>query len=104
MIDVYGILIGAGTGAAIALLGYAKTVKLEGTTLTLEDFDIFKFACTIIFGAVAGAYAQFSGLGYDVASQVIASAGVETFIEYFLKAAWRVVVAQYKATKVAVNQ
>lgn len=84
--DFNSILLGIWSGFLIAFFGYLKTVqKDENGVPRLAEFESLKFIQTIAIGAIAGAYASYSGLSYDAASTVLFSMGIVTIVEYILK-------------------
>jgi len=84
-IDVVAVLIGALSGAAIAIGGYLKTV--DGGAL--EPFDLQKFVITLVIGLAAGGYAAWTGTGYDVGLTFLVAGGYTILIDTWLKVAYR---------------
>jgi len=81
-----GLLVGAVSGAAIALGGYLKTVdEPDG----LEPFSIEKFLITLVLGAIAGFYASWTNVGYDAAMTFLVAGGYTILVENWLKVAVR---------------
>lgn len=90
MIELNSILLGASSGFLIAFFGYIKSVKLDDKGQpVLADFDALKFLTTVLIGALAGSYAAYAGLSYDVATTMLLSMGITTIVEYVLKAILR---------------
>ena len=65
-------------GLLIATLGYAK-VEVP------EDFDAVKFLVTVIIGGLSGFISATQGWSYLDAKTWLATTGISTWVEYFLK-------------------
>jgi len=75
---VHNILVGAGSGALAALLGYCKNANLE-------TFDVKKFMQTVIVGAICGGCATYWGVTLDKAYEILSTTGALTLTEYVKK-------------------
>jgi len=81
--------------AVAAALAYSASFYLKNNQSTGEPFDQAKFAATLIVGFIIGVVATLTGsplTEQDVITQLIAYAGLVTFIETWLKTlirAWK---------------
>jgi len=68
-------------GAIAGILGYAKNVG--------EDFELGKFAQTLIIGGFVGGYGAYTGVEYVEAFDYLSGIGAITLLEYVKKTIWR---------------
>ena len=74
--------------AVISAVVYAASFYIKNRQSTGESFDPAKFAATLIVGLIVGIVAMLTGsplTEQDVITQLIAYAGLVTFIETWLK-------------------
>ena len=74
--------------AVAAAVAYSASFYLKNRQSTDEPFDPAKFAATLIVGLIIGIVAMLTGsplTEQDVITQLIAYAGLVTFIETWLK-------------------
>jgi len=80
-----GFLVGAASGAVIALGGYLKVLFGPNP----EPFDVQKFALTLAIGLVAGGFASYTGVDFDAGLNFLVAGGYTVIIENWLKALFR---------------
>lgn len=65
-----------------AVGGYLKNIEPE-------KFDAEKFFVTIIIAVLVGSISYYLGISYDTATQILISAGLIAYIEFWGKAIYR---------------